>query len=209
MKKNIFLKKILLANKKQALQYKKNALMLIINSKKMTSKKTRETLLACIQTLSDYFQRVVTLRHALCEDPFYLHTAQEHFKEEFLHNITLMKERKEKPAKWDPILESTSSWFAWKMFTLSEQEKTLLIHFVLETSGNIFFQKSYTVMKKYGQTEYFRIHSEADEEHEKMGLLLLKNLSEENYPRMLLLLKQGWGVLNAACNRMAEIALQD
>lgn len=205
MKKNTSYLKILQKNKAYASLYKKNALMTLLESKKLQSQKTRDNLLACIQTLSDYFQKVVMLRNVFCEDQRYARITQEHLKEEFLHNLALMKDRKNKPTKWDPILEATSSWFAWKMMTLNEQEKTLLVHFVLETSGNIFFHKAYKVLGKYGETDYFKIHSEADEEHEKMGEALLKNTSKDNLPRMLEVLQQGWDVLNAACNRIAEL----
>jgi hypothetical protein len=193
MKRNTAHIKLLQKNKKYSDTYKNSALMRLLESKKIRSKKTRDALLACIQTLSDYFQKVVMLRNVFCDDPYYSHTAQEHLREEFLHNISLLKERKNKPAKWDPILESTSSWFAWKMFTLNEQEKTLLI------------QRAYEVMRKYGETDYFKVHSEADEEHEKMGEDLLKNVSEKTLPRMFNILQQGWDVMNAACNRIAEI----
>lgn len=180
--------------------------MKLLNSKKLKSNVTRKKLLACIQTLSDYFQKVVMLRNVFCEDSRYLPVTQNHLKEEFFHNLSLMEERKNKPAQWDPILESTSSWFAWKMITLNEQEKTLLVHFVLEASGNLFFQKAYPIMKMHGKADYFKLHSEADEEHEKMGGRLLKNISQDQFSRMLEVLTQGWEVMTAVSDRIAELS---
>ncbi|MDX2164531.1 MAG: hypothetical protein SFW07_03835 [Gammaproteobacteria bacterium] len=208
MKKNISHLSFFQKNKEYINSYKKNALMQLMDSKKIESKKTRIILMDCIQTLSDYFQKVVMLRNVFNDDPSYTSITQEHLKEEFFHNVSLMKDRKNRPALWDPILEATSAWFAWKMFTLNNAEKTVLVHFVLESSGNLFFQKAYKIMRKYEKTNYFKIHSEADEEHEKMGEELLNNVSKENFPRLLKVLQQGWDVMNAACNRIAELTNQ-
>jgi hypothetical protein len=180
-------------------------LVQLIRSEKMSQQRYRQELLDAIQVFSDYFQRVVLLRSSLCEDAVSGVVAQEHLQEEFCHNLSLMADRNYRPKTWDPILDATSAWFCWKMFTLDQEEKTLLIHLVLETSANIFFQEAHKVMSKYHETDYFKIHSIADDKHEKMGRALLEDLSEKKYQKLSELLLHGWDVLNAACNRIAEL----
>lgn len=123
-----------------------------------------------------------------------------------MHNFSLDADRNYRPPAWDAILDATACWFTWKMFTLDQEAKTVLMHLVLETSANIFFQEAHKVMHSYGETDYFKIHSEADEKHEKMGRELLQNLSTEKYQQLLVVQSQGWDVLNAVCNRIAELS---
>jgi len=201
------LKYILKKNQYYVEKYYENRLMQFICSEQMSNVELRKRLLDCIQVFSNYFQKTVMLRNVFSEAPRFCEGAQEHLDEEFGHNLALMKDRKNRPCVWDAILEATSAWFTWKMFVLDNEEKTVLIHLVLEASANIFFREAHKVMSRYGETDYFKIHSEADEKHEKMGHALLENLSPEKYARLLDVQKQGWDVLNAACRRIAEIAM--
>ena len=91
------------------------------------------------------------------------------------------------------------------MLTLDNTDKTLLVHLVLEASANLFFKEAQQVMEKHSETDYFKIHSEADEHHEEMGLKLLKGLREIDYKRLLNVQQQGWDMLDTACTRMAEL----
>jgi hypothetical protein len=190
-------------------EYKHCALMQLIQSPDMEQKLTRERLLDCIQILSDYFQRTVMLRNALCDHHRFMPVTQAHLREEFEHNIDLKKDREFRPAIWDPILEATSAWFAWKMLTLDNEEKTLLIHLVLESSANIFFSTAHQIMQKHGETNYFGIHAAVDSEHEEMGIKLLANLTTDKYDRLMEVQEQGWGMINAACNRIALLTLSN
>src|SRR5579872_2766548 len=103
-------------------QYKKSDLITFISNENFSELSTRTRLLDCIQVFSDYFQKTVLLRYALCDDPSFLSTSHAHLNEEFNHNVSLLHDRKNKPPIWDPILESTTSWFMCKMFTLGEEE---------------------------------------------------------------------------------------
>lgn len=188
-------------------KYKDCALMRLIQSPQMAQKHTRERLLDCIQILSDYFQRTVMLRNALCDHHKFMPVTQAHLREEFEHNIDLKKDRQFRPAAWDPILEATSAWFSWKMLTLDNEEKTLLIHLVLESSANIFFTTAHQIMQKHGETNYFGIHAAVDSEHEEMGIKLLANLTNDKYARLMEVQEQGWGMINAACDRIAHLTL--
>jgi hypothetical protein len=202
------LDKLLENNKIFVNEYTNNRLMKLIKNDNIQEKNTRERLLDCIQVFSDYFQKVVMLRYVFCDNFKFLTVAQLHLTEEYGHNISLKQDRNHRPSIWDPILESTSSWFAWKMLTLDEEEKTVLVHLVLEASAQLFFTQAHQVMAKYQETEYFKIHFDVDEEHEKMGVNLLKELTDEKYQRLQKILYQGWDILNTACNQIALITQQ-
>ena len=197
------LKLLLERNEKFAKQYKQNALMKLINSKEITQKSKRIKLLDGIQVFSNYFQKAIMLRHILCDDSRFYSVTHDHLTEEFNHNVSLLKDRNHRPPVWDAILEATAAWFSWKMLTLGEEEKTVLVHLVLEASANIFFQAAHKVMMTYSETNYFEIHAKLDEEHEKMGRDLLKGLSSEKYKRLLEIQEQGWNMLNSVCERIA------
>lgn len=188
-------------------QYKNSHLMRLICSEKMAEKSVRDYLLDCIQVFSDYFQRVVMLRSVFCEEQKFVKVANTHFQEEFRHNLSLLEDRNNRPSIWDPILESTSAWFAWKMFVLSNEEKVVLIHLVLEASAHVFFSAAHKVMLQYQETNYFKIHADVDEEHEKMGVNLLEDISLDKLEGLLLIQKQAWDVLNTTCDRIAELVI--
>lgn len=188
--------------------YKKNPLIQIVNSQDIVDKNKRYRLLDCIQTFSDYFQKVVMLRYVFCEDKKFFSVTQEHLKEEFGHNFLLMADRDDRPPFWDSILDAQAAWFAWKMLTLNQEEKTVLMHLVLEASANIFFREAHMIMQKYKETDYFKTHAEVDEEHEKMGVQLLQNIDEDRFRRLLEVQQKGWEVLNSICERIAYLTSQ-
>lgn len=131
--------------------------------------------------------------------------AQDHFDEEYGHNLILQRERNTDDSEWDPILEACSSWFCWKIFTLDNYEKSFLIHFILESSADIFFRKADQVMQQYQSTTYFHTHAENDDRHAEMGMELIRGLSKRSYSNLLELQKEGWDVLLSLCNRIAYI----
>lgn len=202
---SLVLKKILEKNKVFISDYKKSKLLSLINSKHMGNKDAREKLLDCIQVFSNHFQKVVMLRQIFCEDKNYLAVSTQHLMEEFGHNLLLEKDRNSRPLLWDPILEASASWFTWKMMTLDNDEKTLLIHLVLESSACVFFQIAHQIMTQYSETNYFATHAEADEEHERMATDILSNIPPSKIERLLLVQEQGWGMLNTVCDRIAGI----
>lgn len=199
------LKELLIINDGFKERYKKNSLIKLVNSEQVEDLNVRERLLDTIQVFSNYFQKVIMLRSVFCDNYSHSIVANHHLVEEFQHNLSLERDRKNRPLIWDPILESTSCWFAWKMFTTNNEEKLVLIHLVLEASANIFFYQANLVMTKYGETKYFSIHNELDESHEKLANKLLEHLSNNQFQNLAIIQSEGWSVLNAACNRIAEI----
>ncbi len=197
---------LLKENKRLAGCYRGSSLMCLIQGKQMEDRASRERLLDAIQVFSDYFQKAVMLRSVFCENRHFLSVVQTHLNEEFGHNLKLMKDRKYREPVWHPILEATAAWFAWKMFTLDNEEKTVLIHLVLEASATIFFSAAHEVMRRYGETDYFEVHAEEDVKHEQMGSDLLGSLSAEKYVNLMTIQQQGWEMLNAACDQIAHLS---
>jgi pyrroloquinoline quinone (PQQ) biosynthesis protein C len=93
------------------------------------------------------------------------------------------------------------------MFNTSDEEKVVLIHLILETSANVFFNMIYPIMSQFGEHYYFKKHSEADVKHEKMANDLLINLSPAQYQRLIEIQSQGWAIMFAALDRIAELAI--
>lgn len=193
-------------NRKFVAKYQHSPLMQLIRSNKVHDSQVRTEILDCIQTFSNYFQKAVMLRYVTTEQTSAALVAARHLDEEFKHNEALAKDRDNRPPKWDPILEATSCWFAWKMLTLDNIEKTALMHLVLETSADIFFCAADKVMRRFDETNYFSLHADLDDQHAAMGEKLLLNLSEAEYQRLGELLDTGWTMLTMACNRIALLA---
>lgn len=201
------LSKLLKNNEIFIVAYKNSSLMKLIESDIMKEKHMREKLLDCIQIFSDYFQKVIMLRYVLCDNPKFLSVSQQHLNEEYGHNISLNQDRKGRLAVWDPVLEATSSWFAWKMLSLDAEEKTVLIHLVLESSAQLFFHQAHKVMDQYKETQYFRLHFKLDEQHTQMGISLLQGLTIEKYIQLQEIQRQGWDILNVACKQIAALTI--
>lgn len=193
-------------NKQFIKEYQASDMLQLITSKDIENKECRERMLDSLQTFSNYFQKVVLLRNVLTDNPRFNTLALDHLKEEFCHNEALMAERNGRTPMWDPILESTCSWFAWKMLNTNDEEKIILVHLVLESSGTVFFNAACPIMQQYGHQHYFVVHSIADVHHEKMGRELLEGLSPARYERLMEVQVQGWSIMIAACNRIAALA---
>lgn len=180
-------------------------LIKLVGSKSLHSKKTRLLLLDALQPFSDFFQKTVMLRYVFSEDQPFLNDAQQHLCEEFGHNISLARDRKNKEYLFDPILESTSTWFSWKMFTLDNLQKMILIHWVLEASAHIFFQKTNTATKNYNETDYYKTHAVLDEDHQNIPLSFFEGLRKHEFEGLMKTLDQGWAILIVATNQIANI----
>lgn len=203
----INLKYLLSKNKAFAHAFTKSSLMTLIRSTQMDEAQNRKQLLDCIQVFSNYFQKTVMLRSVLNDNHLFGDIIHQHLVEEFGHDVSLMNDRKDRPPKWDPILDACSCWFSWKMLTLDNSEKTVLVHLVLEASAHLFFIEAHKIMAKYTETDYFKIHAEVDEDHENMGINLLEGLREIDYKSLVEIQQQGWDVLNSVCDRIAELSV--
>jgi hypothetical protein len=166
-----------------------------------------DRLLAAIQLFSNFFQKSVLLRHALSEKSPFFAMSHQHLLEELDHNYTLSADRGKKPAAWDPILAGASAWFSWKMLTLDEMEKALLMHCVLEASAFIFTSRGSAVLALSEASQFFSDHAACDDGHEAMGWGAVTIYDEVAFDTVSLVQKEGWDMINLACNRMGEIAV--
>lgn len=205
----INLETLIQENRAHCKQYEQQSkLMRLINDDAMQVAENRAHLLDCIQVFSDYFQKTVMLRSVFCGNAQFSPVVQDHLQEEFGHNTDLMRDRKFRNPVWDPVLEATAAWFAWSMLNMDNDEKTVVVHLVMESSANIFFVAADKVMQQYGETTYFHIHADLDEGHEQMGIDLLRDLTQTRYARLIEVHNQAWDMMNTACDRMAILTEQ-
>ncbi len=203
MKSNINFSSLMEKNSFYLDNFQKSHLM-NIDEKKIDSPNVKIKLLDCIQLFSNNFQNTVLLKHVFNEDVLFKSISQEHLNEEFNHNVKLMIDRDHRKPIWDPIIDSGTTWFSWKMLTLDNIEKVVLMHLVLETSACVFFQKANSMFKP-SETDYFSLHCYHDEHHSQIGVKLLENLREDEYKKCASIQKKGWEVLITVCNRIAEL----
>lgn len=189
-------------------KFSNNPMVQLAAGKKIQDTQVRERLLDAIQVLSNYFQKVIMLRHVFCADKAVSKITFAHLAEEFGHDAALNQDRRNRPLVWDPILDACSAWFAWRMFHASEDEKTILVHLVLERSAALFFRQAHKTMTQYGETSYFEIHATADEEHEKMGLETICNQTGAARERLFLAQQQGWDMMYTIGDQITKIVLE-
>lgn len=185
--------------------FENSNLLKFLSIRELEKKEIRDKILNCIQVFANYFQKIVMLRNIFTNNPVFSRMACAHLSEELGHDDILMKERGNKDISFDPILDSAMAWFCWKMMGLNDLEKTVLMHWVLETSAYYFFAKAKTIFECYEEMEYFKIHSEADEEHKNINPLFLDGLRLEEYASLETVLAQGWAIMTAACDRIVEL----
>ena len=190
-------------------RFENSDLLKLLSKKELEEKEMRDKVLNCIQVFANYFQKIVMLRNIFTNDSAFSVMARAHLNEELGHDDILIKERGNKNTFFDPILDSAMAWFCWKMMGLNDLEKTVLMHWVLESSAYCFFINAKKIFDNYDEMEYFKIHSEADEEHKNIDPALLNNLHSNEYDNLATVLAQGWAVMTAACNRIAEIVGND
>lgn len=202
---NVKLQKVVNANKEQMWRFAENSLVKLVR-RPAISEDEKEWILEFMQPWSDTFQRVIALRVACESDRSLQALAQQHLAEEVNHNTLLAKARSgaDSGGSWDPIISGAASWFVDQILTLPGLERAVLAHLVLEGSGLVVLQAGCTA---YPDSEYFALHSEADQEHLEMGYRLLAERADEwQVDEVLQLLDRGWQMMTLLCDRMAYCA---
>jgi quercetin dioxygenase-like cupin family protein len=187
-------------------EYAHNHLIELVSANRIRrDKKLQDGLLDVLQVWSNHFQQLIRIRAASARESCFSVLADTHLKEEFDHNHTLSEMRGSRPAEiWDPILESAYAWFVERMAKASDVEATIIMHMVIEEAGDIFHKIAVQV---YPSSEHFVNHAAHDQSHASMGVKLLENHSKEPIEHLILVLNQGWAIMNLLCNRMAELAI--
>ena len=169
------------------------------------TKADKEVLLDCLQVISDHFQRLMFLRVGLCEDSKFEKVFMEHFLEELGHNKSLSKERKREKL-WDPILESSCSWFVNKNYLLDNSERIILVQMVLEKCAHLFYTHFNEQLSE--KSHHIELHMDADEGHDMMGVSLLKEEPNYKFKNYLKLQQESWSIMNLFISRIGEIILE-
>lgn len=166
---------------------------------------SRQTCLDALQVCSNFFQRMILLRQGTCYEKDFQMMFLDHLKEEFGHD-ELLAARAVKNEMNDALLQATSAWFSHQMIVLDNIEKAALVHLTLEMGGYYYHNWAKAKLDDEVDSDYFGIHSDADEDHGEMVLELLKNRSAATYQRLAQIVEQGWRMIDAMTGRVAFLA---
>jgi hypothetical protein len=161
----------------------------------------RSRLLDHLQPWSEEFQHMIAQRAAAERDPTLLLLARDHLETELGHNQLLAQSRRGRVSgEWDPVVAAVAAWFVDRMGAASTVERTVLAHLVLEGSGLVFHQAAHQAFPDSG---YFAQHSEADEEHLRMGYQALAQRADWTLDQVSEVLDQGWRMMTLLGDRIA------
>lgn len=186
-------------------QFLQNPLMQLIISDKMNDRQHRYRLLSAVQAFANNFHKVLLAHQADSEKPIFITIEQANISEEYARHLQKMRSRTHQALAWDPILESGSAWFLWKILSLSHVEKNLLLHLVLEAGASIFLQAVQRIMQAYDETNYSSALGDDETTSYEDNVSLLCQISHESYQNMIDIQEQGWRILNMVCEQMASM----
>ena len=194
-------------NKKYLEEFRSSKLLRLIDDPSLADRDVRERLLDYNQTWSDVFQDLLHLRVAMTMDPEHKHVALDHLVEELGHNNNLRNQRQSPHGPvTDPTFLSTMDWFREQMLNRSDMVRTLLMHIVLEGSGEIYHREA---ARAFPDIPHYQEHGEDDGDHVTMGLDLLNRASQPEIEELREALGEGWKMITQLCDRMAFIALAE
>ena len=199
---------ILKKNEEYKNNFRKNLLFEVMRSGQLSSPEKKEKFLGYFQIWSTYFQRMMLLKTALCEDPAFTPLFYQHLDEEYGHDKILFQEREAKNIHNDAILEALSNWFYSKMLSFTPYEQLVLVNLCLEVSSTIFHEYAIVALDPDKKLSYFQLHEELDVNHGKIGLFLLENLTQSHYSRLLDIQNISWEMSEALMKRIAELTMK-
>ncbi|MBI2708035.1 MAG: cupin domain-containing protein [Proteobacteria bacterium] len=184
--------------------FKSHPLIQLVHSTSKEDTATHGRLLEALNIWGNWFQRIIYLRAAVGGSKTYQDLAEQHILEEVGHNTSLLKMRGNKAITLnDPILDATASWFFEKMLSSTIEEKTVLVHFVLEGAGEIFHTEA---LHLFGNSSHFKTHVEEDENHFEIGAHVLEASGDYDIERLRVVLSRGWEMFNLLLSRIAYFA---
>lgn len=185
--------------------YQKNDFFLLLKSDEIKNNIVLERFLDHLQYFSSRFQDILRCRVANAKQEIEIKLALDHLEEEKDHDTNFAKLRGNSELKnISQELIETANWFEESMKVLSESEKIVLMHFVLEGSGQLAHAKVSKVVQDMPVSAHFALHEEEDEEHFFMGVEALKTMPDLNIEKLLTILITGWSKLNQLCTAMAK-----
>lgn len=181
-------------------------LFLLAHSGRLQAPGVRARLLDCLQVWSTHFQKMVMARVVVSHQPRFAELAQAHQREESGHDHALSMNRRDARPVWDPVLESTASWFVGKMLSLSDLERLVLVHLVVEGAGSVFYREMLPYLSTAETRAHFEPHLDADVEHVAMAVELLQRTPVADWRPLFEIQKRGWAMMRTMLGRMVELA---
>jgi quercetin dioxygenase-like cupin family protein len=188
-------------------RFDKHRLFVLVRNGLLNNPQARRRFLDCFQVWSNQFQKMVLNRVVTLQNPNFEELAWLHLVEELGHNRDLAKSRSDLQPVFDPILEAVCSWFPSKIGMLSDIEKVVLVHLVVEASALFFYKHVQPAMGASGTKNHFDSHKAGDEAHVQMGYDFLRNVASADWPRLFEIQRQGWSMLMAVMGRVADLVV--
>lgn len=189
-------------------QFRENVLFQAMQAGEFYCPQIRQRFFTYFQVWSNYFQKAMHLKTALCDDPQFIALFKQHFDEEFGHDSLLQKDISSKLIRKDPILEAFCHWFLYKIIILNLHEQIIVMNLCVEGAATIFYEYTKPFLNPENASSHFNAHNEIDHHHENIGMPLLENLSEAQYIRLKDILEESWAMINSLMKRLYELSIQ-
>lgn len=191
-------------NEAHAREFAGSPLMQLLRSERALGDDVKRRMLGALQIWSDAFQKVLCARVVFESHPAAIKIAEHHLADEVGHNRTLARMHgPSRSPSWDRGIAAASSWFIERMGSASTEERTVLIHFVIERCADILLSAAQLI---FPDSDYFATHAEVDAEHVKLGYDFLKSLPGLDVAPLRGALTEGWQMMNLICQRISDIA---
>jgi quercetin dioxygenase-like cupin family protein len=188
-------------------RFDKHRLFVLVRNGMLKDPVARRKFLDCFQVWSNYFQKMVLNRVVTLQNPVFEELAWAHLTDELGHNRDLAKSRSDLQPVFDPVLEGVCSWFASKVGMISDIEKVVLVHLVVEASAVYFYKHVQPAMTSNATQGHFDKHKSDDEAHVAMGYDFLRNVTSADWPRLFEIQRQGWSMLMSVMGRVADLVV--
>ncbi|WP_437716019.1 hypothetical protein WMF45_06145 [Sorangium sp. So ce448] len=194
-------------NEVHAREFAGSPLMQLIRSERALRDDVKRRMLGALQIWSNAFQKVLCARVVFESHPGAIAIAERHLADEVGHNrrLSRMHDPRSSPS-WDRGIAAASSWFIERMGSASTEERTVLVHFVIERCADILLTAAQQI---FPDSDYFATHAEVDAEHFKLGHSLLKGFPGLDLGPLRGALTEGWQMMNLICQRISDIAAGD
>ncbi len=188
-------------------RFDKHRLFALVRKGLLNNADSRRRFLDCFQVWSNQFQKMVMARVLTLQEPKFEELAWTHLLEELGHNRDLAQSRSDLQHVFDPVLEATASWFHTIMGSISDAEKVVLVHLVVEASATSFYKYIQPAMAASGTEEHFDRHKMVDDGHTEMGYEFLRNHSLGDGQRLFAIQERGWAMLTVVMGRIADLVV--
>ncbi|MFP5391877.1 MAG: cupin domain-containing protein, partial [Gammaproteobacteria bacterium] len=188
-------------------RFDKHRLFALVRAGLLNNPESKKRFLDCFQVWSNHFQKMVLARVMTLQHPKFEELAWLHLSEELGHNRDLAKNRDDLHPVFDPVLEAACAWFPWKTALISDADKVVLTHLVVEASATYFYKHIQPAMAASGTAEHFDTHKVDDDGHVEMGYAFLRQLDLQDPQQLFEIQRQGWAMLTTVMGRIADLVV--